>query len=487
MNTLKFVAIYDRLRTKALWKLLAADTAPTILALLQSNLMDGDAKLPASIFHNRLTKDIEDLRSSGIDLPQTAQAYVADWLATGWLTRRFPAGATEEEYELSADAARAIRMIRGLVEPRTVATESRLSLVIQALDQLAKATDPDPESRLKSLLNERADIDRQIEAVRQGRLEMLTEERAIEQAREVIALAGELAADFHQVRDHFDQLNRELRERIMEENASRGHVLEDLFAGIDVIAESDSGRTFYSFWRLLTDPEQNALLEDSVDAVFSREFSRRLELKERRFLQGLIRTLLNQGGIVHEVLQSFARSLKQFVQSREYLEQRLINQRIREAHQAALEVKTAIRYTEKMDFELSLTSSRIRSVSQWVLFDPSVNSIERGMAPGGAVDIDLKTISALLAHSEIDFRTLQNNIRVCLQEAAQVSIGEIMKQFPARQGLGSVVGYLVLGSGSGVTVADSVETVAWTGEDGASRHARIPVIYFRRDRPHEFA
>jgi hypothetical protein len=301
LNTLKFVAVYDRLLKNPLWKLLAADNAPAIF-LLRSNLIDGDTKLPASIFRDRLAKDIEDLRASRIDLPRTAQGYIADWVAHGWLTRRFPAGAAEEEYELSVDAARAIRMIRGLIEPRTAATESRLSLVIQALDQLAKATDPDPDSRLKSLLNERAEIDRRIKAVRQGRMETLTEEQAIKRAREIITLAGELVADSHHVRDDFDRLNRELREQIMEESASRGQVLEKLFAGIDVIAESDSGRTFCAFWRLLNDTEQSAQVDNSVDAVFRRGFSMRLDWKERRFLQNLIRTLLNQRGNVHEVL-----------------------------------------------------------------------------------------------------------------------------------------------------------------------------------------
>lgn len=316
MNTVNLVAVYDGLRKNALWKLLAADNAPTILALLQRNLIDGDAKLPASVFYDRLVKDLEDLRTFGINLSQTPQAYVADWLASGWLTRRFPPGAAEEEYELSADAARAIHMMRGLIEPRRAATESRLFLVIQSLDELAKATDTDPESRLQSLLAERADIDQRIEAVRQGQFEPLTEERAIERTSEIISLAGELVADFHHVRGNFDRLNRELREQIMEEGTSRGHVLEKLFAGIDVIAESEAGRTFYSFWRLLNDTEQCALLEDSVDAIFNRDFARRLEWKQRRLLQGLVRTLLNQGGSVHEVLQSFARSLKQFVQSR---------------------------------------------------------------------------------------------------------------------------------------------------------------------------
>src|ERR1700680_1214473 len=105
MNLVQSVATYRRLRRNPLWRLLAADNAPIIVPLLQTNLMDGDGKLPASILYERLARDIEDLRTSGEVMPQTAQAYVTDWLAEGWLIRRFPTGASEEEYELSADAA----------------------------------------------------------------------------------------------------------------------------------------------------------------------------------------------------------------------------------------------------------------------------------------------------------------------------------------------------------------------------------------------
>lgn len=72
-----------------------------------------------------------------------------------------------------------------------------------------------------------------------------------ERAREVIAFAQDLAADFRNVRDAFDRLNREQRQSLMENDGSRGEVLEHLFAGVDLIAESDPGRTFIAFWRLL--------------------------------------------------------------------------------------------------------------------------------------------------------------------------------------------------------------------------------------------
>lgn len=90
------VASFQRLRTQPTWGLLAADNGPIVVALLQAHLMEGERSLPASIFHDRIGRDLEELRAHGIDLPQTPQAYVAQWLSSGYVERRFPAGAAEE-------------------------------------------------------------------------------------------------------------------------------------------------------------------------------------------------------------------------------------------------------------------------------------------------------------------------------------------------------------------------------------------------------
>jgi len=157
------IAIYRRLRDQSLWRLLASDNGPTVIGLLQTHLFDGERRLPASIFYERLHRDLQDLLAQGEDLPRTGQAYVADWLAAGYLERRFPPGASEEEYELSAAAAAAIRFAAGLVEPHTMATESRLAVVIQQLVRLAEETETNPETRIATLLSERERIDSELQ------------------------------------------------------------------------------------------------------------------------------------------------------------------------------------------------------------------------------------------------------------------------------------------------------------------------------------
>jgi len=271
------IATYRRLREQAMWRLLAADNGPVVLGLLQTHLQEGARSLPASVLYERLGRSIDDLRAQGQHLPQTAQAYVADWLAAGYIERRFPPGATEEEYELSSAAEGAIRFVSSLAEPRTAATESRLAVVMQQLVRLAEQTDANPETRIATLLAERERIDEQIDAIRQGRMPSLAGPRALERVREIIALADGLAGDFRRVRDQFEALNRDLRERIMDDESTRGEVLEALFAGADLIADSEAGRTFAAFWRLLTDPEQSAALDQATESVLTREFAGRLE------------------------------------------------------------------------------------------------------------------------------------------------------------------------------------------------------------------
>ena len=481
MKADKYIATYRRMRAQPLWRLLASDNGPTVIALLQSHFYEKERSLPASILFERLTRDLEELRAQGDDLPQTAQAYVANWLSDGYLERRFPPGATEEQYELPTATVEAIRFLSAIAEPHSAATESRLSLVIQALEGLAEDTDADKQRLIERLKAEQARIDNEIEAIQKGQIRVLPRESALERTREIISLADDLTGDFRRVRDQFEQLNRDLRERIMDSEGNRGEVLDSLFAGIDLIAESEAGRTFSAFWRLLIDPEQAAMLEESLDSVMSREFVGGLDMRERRFLLRLTRNLLEQGGAVHEVLQTFARSLKHFVQSREYLEQRRVNQLLKEAQRAALSIKDEVKATESLEYSLELTSTRLRSLSQWVFYDPSLQAEPEAMREGESPPIDLESVGELVAQSEIDFRTLKGHVCSLLEQRDQASIGDVLEHYPAEQGLGSVIGLLALGSRHGIK-GDSVETVAWIGEDDQGRRARIPKIYFLRDR-----
>ncbi|MCL2558378.1 MAG: DUF3375 domain-containing protein [Treponema sp.] len=480
------VATYRRMREQPLWRLLAAGNGPAVIGILQSSLYENERSLPASIMRERIARELEALRSQGEDLPQSAQVYISNWLAEGFLARRFPPGAQEEEYELSVAATEAIRFVSSVNRPHSAATESRLALVIQALVKLAEDTDEDKASRLEMLVAERERIDREIDAIEKGRMRVLSEASALERIREIISLADDLSGDFRRVRDQFEQLNYELREKLIDNEGNRGEVLASTFGGIDAISDSEAGRTFNAFWRMLTDPDQAATLEQALDSVRSRAFVSRLDPSDYSFLSQMEHSLLDQGGEVHEILRVFARSLRHFVQSREYLEQRRLNQLLNDSQRLALTLKDTVNVTETLQCSIQLTSSRIRSLSQLKLYDPSLRAPPGEMLAGSASSIDLQSLGNLVAQSEIDFRTLKASIREMLEAVAQASIGEVLQRYPANQGLGSVIGLVALGSRHGER-ANCEEAISWIGGDGLTRRARIAKIFFIRERLDELA
>jgi hypothetical protein len=484
MKANKTIAAYQFMRTQPLWRLLASDNGPAVIGLLQSHLYENERSLPASIMHERIVRELETLRAQGENFPQTAQAYIANWLADGFIERRFPPNATEEEYELSTATVEAIRFVSSMTQPHSTATESRLALVIQALVKLAEDTDEDKSHRIDQLLNEQFRIESEIDAIKKGQMRVLSAASALERTREIISLVDDLTGDFRRVRDQFDQLNRNLRERLMDNEGNRGEVLESLFAGIDLISESDAGKTFSAFWRLLTDPEQTVILDQALDNVMSRVFVTQLDVKDRRFLRRMTHSLLEQGGAVHDVLQTFARSLKNFVQSREYLEQRRLNQLLNDAQRAALALKDKVNTAEPLQYTLELTSSHLRSLSQWTLYDPSLQALPIGMQAGDVSTIDLESVGELVAQSEIDFRSLKENVRNLLETHSQISVGNVLERHPAAQGLGSVVGLIALGCRHGIKT-NTQETVSWVGSDALRRSARIPKLFFIRERVDE--
>ena len=480
MRSVHSAAALERLRRGPLWKLIASDNAPSTLALLRVLLHDRERVLPASAFHERLRRELDALNATGANLTSPAETYAAGWLAEGWLERRLAEDAAEESYELSAASITAIGFVESLERRRSRATESRLAVVLDALERLAEETDPDAARRILKLEAERARIDREIAAIGRGELDVLDDERALERAREIIALTDGLTADFRQVRDEFARLGSDLRAEVLDESGSRGEVLDALFAGIDLIADSDAGRSFGAFWRLLIDPERRGALDEALDAIDGRGFASSLARDERRHLTRLASDLLAEGGEVHGAMQGFARSLKSFVRSREYLEHRRLTRLLADAQLAARAIRDDVSHVRPLGEALTLSSARIRSPSQWRLHDPSLRAAAGGMPAGDAPTLDVEALGELVAASEIDFRTLREDIEAALEERSPVSIGDVLARSPARQGLGSVVGLVALGGRHG-TRTDEVERVAWAGRDAVERSARIPTILFDRE------
>lgn len=457
--------------------MLRARNADVAVAVLGEHLAGEQRRLAAPVLFEKVDADLEELRGEGFDLPQTAQAYCTEWRNQQVLIRRSAEESREETFELSPGALTAIRFVMDLAQPRQSVTESRLATIQARLRELARDTDPDAATRLGALYAERDRIQAHIERVEAGDIDVLAPERALERIRDILGLVEEVPADFARVRSQLEQLNRKLRERLVEQEGPRASVLEDIFRGVDLLAESDAGRSFSGFYALLLDPERGLEFEESLARVMDRDFVRELSPGQVRTLRRLMPALQDRGSEIHTVLTTFSRSLRRFVQSQELQRERQISRHLRAGLREALDASESVKPYARTGLTLELTSVPLSSVDALKLHNPGDFETSRDVVSHEADVVDIGELMALARASDIDMSELEANVNDAVDMQGAATIAEVLDLHPATQGVASVVGLLVLAQEHGAPVGGR-ELVHWDGRRGSlDRHlftGRIP-------------
>lgn len=472
--------------------LLRLQNAPVAIAILGAHMTGDRREFFASELFEAVEADLAELRDTGqFELPQTAVQYVRAWLGAGFLIRR-TATAREELYTLSDGALAAIRFVQELSAPRTTVTESRLSTIVDRVHRLAVDTDPDTTRRVAALEAERQKIDKQIARLNSGHQDTLPEERAAEQAADALALAAELPEDFARLRSQLEEINRRLRAQLIEDPESRGTVLDDIFAGVDVLAQSDAGRSFSAFYALVLDSERTAALEDDVDQLLARRFARSLSPQQRYSLRRLLPAMQDSSSEIHQVMTSLSRSLRRFVQSEELAEDRRVSDLIRAALTEANAVfASGVQPFRKLSTTLSLTSVPVTTLSGMALSNPADSASAEEAHTAEAPPADFSQLRQQVREAEIDREELIGNVNNVLRANGPVTIGEILTRYPATQGAASIIGLLVLAEEQATgTEAGRTETVRWSpvrldradteSAPALQRTGTIPLYLFER-------
>lgn len=458
----ELTARYRTLRDAPMWRLLASQQGPLVIGILQALLYEEERTLPGSVFLERLAPLWAEATLEAVS-PEDARALAARFVREGYLVTRLPAGALEEQYELTASALEAIRILSRALTRRSGPSESRLEMLAHAVVKLAQDADPDPARRIEQLEAEKRRIDEEIAAVKAGARTVLGKDAAQARTGDILELFAELLNDFRSVREEFDRLNLDLRERIMTSEGSRGDVLERFFAGYDEIAQSEAGLAFTGFYRLLTNESASAEMEAALERITQQPFYGELSLRERRTLAQLRSELLSRSMDTHDVMRRLAQSLRQFVESREYVEERRMGQLLREARAAAAAAREDA-HQRKTFLELVLPNADIHSPTQYELDDPSVDVENYDVSVAPPPEIDREALAQRIRFAEINYGELRLAVVEALGLAkmegrGKVSVSEVWSHVPNHQGLGSIVGLLTLAAryGEAAEAAESVD------------------------------
>lgn len=461
---------FRRLLNEAGLTLLRADLMPVLAAVLGHHLAQ-QRQLPATEFIELLDEDLAELRDAGFgELPRTATDYTNQWVAAGILVRRIGTG-REETIEVSAPALAAVRFVESLNQPQSAVTSSRLANVQDLLSTLAIDTDPEATSRRESLLAQRARIDAVFASIESGHYRPLDPAAARERLADALRLADEIPADFAMVSSELEGLNRGLREQIINNAGSRGGVLDEIFAGVDLIEESEAGRSFRAFFALVLDPERSAEFEDAVNRIATRDFAEDLPAEDLVFLRRLLGTLQQESTQVRTVMTGLSRSLRRFVESRAYQEHRRLAAALQEAQALCLAAAEHRRPFDEIPYDLPATSIPLASVGSWVLHDPADLHSTTELTTHIPGVLDLAALREQVRISEIDFVELRASVVATLRRRTPASIGDVLALHPATQGLASVVGLMVLADEAKAPI-DGAEDLGWTSRAGDEKTVR---------------
>lgn len=471
----------DRLRQMhASWRLLTADHAPLILSF--SGLAFGEPNrraIPANELTAMLDAYLEELREThgAARYPKSARQYLDDWTSPerAFLRKYYPKSGEEAEFDLTPATEKALDWVRSLAPQQFVGTESRLLTLFHLLRELATGAQDDPGVRIAELERKRAEIDTEIERVRNGQAGPLDATQVKERYRQVEDIARHLLSDFRQVEENFRQLDTQTRERVATSMSPKGALLEEIFGETDHIRRSDQGKSFDGFWEFLMSPSRQEQLQAWLGKVH--ELPAVQEIGSDAFLRRIPFLLLDAGEKVHGTVALLVDQLRRFVDDQAHVENRRILDLIRgiETHAIVLRPAspqgTAFAAIEAQapEFDLPMCRTLCRPSRHPVL---DTQAVEQGTA-----ELDL---AALFAQSTVDERLLREHMAQLLRTRSQVTLAEVAAAFPLEQGLAEVIGYLRIAHHDGAAVDESVtDTVVIPSRDERpEKHVRLPRVIF---------
>jgi len=482
---------YLRSNSRA-WRLLRADTAPLILAVLGEvfiienvrTISDSDllARVEDHLF--ALNADSRDMvAGAGQEeappaYPRTARAYIDHWAAPeqGWLRKFYPEGESEPHYDATSDLEKAYAWVSELRARTFVGTESRLHTVIDLLRQIVHGAETDPQVRLTRLHERRAQLDAEIARAESGDVLPIDTTGLLDRHQHLSTTARELLADFREVEENFRALDRGAREKIAAWDGSKGELLEQLVGDRHAIAASDQGRSFQAFHDFLLSRSSQEELTDLLERL-----SQITEVDVDPRLRHIHYDWLDAAERTQQTVRLLSEQLRRFLDDKVWLENRRVMDLLKSLERSALAVRDAP--GPGPELELDGLAPRIRLPFERPLYTPGVESDFAAVTVEDAAEAG--DHSALFDQVHVDTTRLLATVRGVLREQDQVTLEDLLREHPPVLGLAEIVGYLALAEEdiALVTDEDAPAEIPYLDSSGAPRLLRMPRVAFVRQRP----
>jgi hypothetical protein len=359
-----------------------------------------------------------------------------------------------------------------------VGTECRLRLIIDLLDDVASTSGSDPTQQLARLKRQRDRIDSQITAIELGQRDVEADDTKIrERFQLATTLLSQLQSDFRAVEDRFKQVARQVHHRHAEGIEARGAILEYALDQEDQLKESDQGKSFLEFVRLVHAPERQERLVELI-----RELSKLGGIQSNATglarLQGMLPMLIAEAEKILRTTQRLSQTLRRLLDARTSRQRQQLASVLREIQSLASRAanvpdKSVVDIAIDVDLEIQAPMER----AFWSPV-PSFESVAMN-ATEPDDEMRLQTLHQLASLNRLDWSSMRSRIRQVLKDHQRASLRQLLDAFPVQSGPIEVLGYVQIAHDDGHAIdASCMEELIIEDTEGTQRTFQIPRIEF---------
>lgn len=465
-------------------KLLRSDNAPLIISFLYHQFKHlQQITIPQAKLVEKLEDYLELLRENSPQLyPQPAQNYLETWCNQEFLKQYYENNSDEPVFELTSGTEKAIRWLEELNKSEFIGTESRFLQIFALLEEIREKSTEDVEARLAQLEKQKADIQKEIDTIKQtGEVERYN----VTQIQERFLLANDLArrllADFKEVEQKFREIKQEVQQAQLEEGVRKGSVVERVLDADEALKESDQGRSFYTFWNFLMLDSKQEELQTLLDTVYTLTEIQALS-RENPILRDIKWSLIDAGEKIVQSNHRLAEQLRKVLDEQNLGESQRVRELIVDIKRLALAVTENPPTNE--DFAPLELQPEVRLVMERPLWEPTeepgFNSFALNVGSEDLVNVNLEV---LYNQFYLDEAVLKQRIEVMLEKQHQVTLAELIEKYPIEKGLSEIIGYLAIASGDEKhLLGDEIsERITLDSSDCENIiHLKLPQIIFIR-------
>lgn len=463
------------------WKLLCTNNSPLIISFLNSTFIEPNERIiDEAVLSEKLEDTLYYLREQLGEkaFPKSAKEYLTEWAApeNGWLRKFYKTGSDEAQFDLMPATEKAISWLTQLTKRQFVGTESRLLTLFNLLKDIRQGSEINPEVRITELEKQRDEIDREIQQLRQGEINLLDDTALKERFLQFNQGAKELLSDFREVEQNFRQLDSRVRKQIALWEGSKGELLAEIMGERNAISDSDQGKSFRAFWDFLLSQQRQQEFTELLDYILQLPAIHSLNPDINQ--QYIHYDWLEAGEHTQRTVAQLSQQLRRFLDDKAWLENRQIMEVFRQIEGKVFkldlaEIKGDVMEISEAKVNLTLPIERPLHSSK------AKQKIENLLIEEGMADMNLQD---LLLRSQVNKTKLIQTVRKSLQSKTQISLQEIIQNQPLEYGLSELLTYLQLDNQSYfklVVDEENQEIIHWQSGD-MIRSATLPKIIFTR-------